>query len=398
MSRRFLVTLLTIIIVAVAAGVAIFVAKGYRFSTNDRTIVGTGIMSITSVPDQASVYLDGNLTTATNANVNSLPPKTYQVKIVKEGFITWEKKIEVRAGLVSEIKATLFRAIPSVYPLTYSGVLNPLLSPDGQKLVYIVPAPTDANLSNNKKSGIWVWQLSDRPVTFARGGEPHQISLYDPSIDYSQAKFRFSPNSRQVLVSVSDKHFLLETDKLNDPPKNITATVNPTIQGWDEDQKNKDLTRLATIKDLELRKIASSTAVLKWSPDETKILLCQNDCQDKPNFKIYDLDNAKNYQIPKADFYNWLPNSKHLVLVESQKSDKIEVSVKEKVDKVPVSKIVPAKISVVEYDGLNKSELYVGNFDPASVFTWFDSSRLVMVSSLPTATASQPNFFGINLK
>src|SRR3990167_10199784 len=134
MSRRFLFTLITfLLIVAVAAG-AIFLAKGFRFSTNQGMIIGTGILSITSLPDQASIYLDGHLTSATNTNINSLPAKKYKVQITKEGYIPWEKEVEVKEGLVTQIKATLFRAIPALFPLTYTGAVNATLSPDGQKL------------------------------------------------------------------------------------------------------------------------------------------------------------------------------------------------------------------------------------------------------------------------
>ncbi|MBI2021366.1 PEGA domain-containing protein [Candidatus Daviesbacteria bacterium] len=385
MRRRFFLTILTLVVIGLAASLAIFLAKGYRLSPNQGGIFGTGILSITSVPDQASVYMDGNLTTATNANINSLPPKTYQVKIIKEGFIPWEKRVEVKEGLVTQIKATLFRAIPSIYPITYTGMSNPSLSPNGQKLVYVVPPPTDGNQLIVKKSGIWIWQLSDRGVTFARGGEPQQIALWDSTVDYTKAKFRFSPDNTQIMVSLEDRILLLDTNKLNDPPKNITVTAQPTIRVWDEEQKTRDNTRLQLIKDLSLRNTASKSAILKWSADESKILYCEKDCQD--GLKVSDLDEQKSFDIPKANFYSWLPDSLHIILIDTEdKKDKAENGIR------------LAKISIVESDGTNKSEIYVGNLDPESVFAWLDSSRLIVVSSLPTPTASQPNLYGINLK
>jgi hypothetical protein len=112
MSKRFLFTILSLLVIAVAAGIAVFLAKGYTFSTKEGAIVGTGIVSITSQPEGASVYIDGHLTTATNATIDHLSPKEYDVKIIKDGFIPWEKKVEVKEGLVSDLKITLFPAIP----------------------------------------------------------------------------------------------------------------------------------------------------------------------------------------------------------------------------------------------------------------------------------------------
>lgn len=388
MSRRFLITLISAILIIIGATVAIFLAKGYRFSPQNGSILGTGILSITSIPDQASVFLDGHLTTATNANINSLIPKKYKVKIEKDGFIAWEKEVEVRQGLVTEIEATLFRSIPSVYPLTYSGIENPTLSKDGDKLVYVVPEATAAAApAVKKKSGLWVWEMSERAITFARSGEPRQIAISQFGTDFSQANLRFSPNSNQVLATFPDRSYLLETNRLNDSPRDVTPTVELILKEWEEDQKTKDQARLALIKDRTLRKEASSAATLKWAPDETKFIFSTKD-----SYKSVDMISNKSYDLPKANHYFWLPNkdqSQHVVLVEYQDSEsKVESQ----------SKIRPAKISIVEFDGSNKSEIFAGNFNPELVFAWPDGSRLMIVSSLPIITASKPNLFGVNLK
>ncbi len=67
------------------------------------------------------MYLDGHLTSATDDNINSLEPKEYDVEIIKEGFIPWKKRLKINEGFVTEVKATLFPAIPTIYPLTFSG-------------------------------------------------------------------------------------------------------------------------------------------------------------------------------------------------------------------------------------------------------------------------------------
>ena len=156
MSKRFVFTIITLVAIAISATIAIFLAKGYRFSPQEKRIVGTGIITISSEPDAASVFLDNHLTTATNTTIASLTPKDYTVKVVKEGFIPWEKQISVKEGLVTEVKVTLFPAIPTIYPLTYNGVESPTLSPDGGKLAYIVAGKAGQTASAGKKAGIWV--------------------------------------------------------------------------------------------------------------------------------------------------------------------------------------------------------------------------------------------------
>ena len=203
MSKKFLITIITIITIGVAAAIAIFLAKGYTFSAKEKRIVGTGIITISSEPDSASVFIDGHLTTATNATISSLPPKNYSVRIVKEGFIPWEKQIGVKEELVTEVKVTLFPAIPTIYPLTFNGVKNPTLSSDGGKLAFVVPT------SAGKKAGIWVWtQTSNQPISFARSAEPHQIAQ-NTIADFSESTLKWSADSKQVLATVDNNNYLL---------------------------------------------------------------------------------------------------------------------------------------------------------------------------------------------
>jgi len=356
------------------AAIAIFLAKGYTFSAKEKRIVGTGIITISSEPDSASVFIDGHLTTATNATISSLPPKNYSVRIVKEGFIPWEKQIGVKEELVTEVKVTLFPAIPTIYPLTFNGVKNPTLSSDGGKLAFVVPT------SAGKKAGIWVWtQTSNQPISFARSAEPHQIAQ-NTIADFSESTLKWSADSKQVLATVDNNNYLLEADRLNNDPRDITPILESTLKSWEEDARSKDEVRILAIRDATLRQTASSSAIIRWSPDETKFIvrkepfLDKNKGQPVSDLRVYDLEDKKEYPLPAASAHIWLPDSRHIILVEDE------------------------TISIVDFDGTNKAIIYAGSFQDGFVFPWLDSSRLVIISSFPTPTASEPNLYGINLK
>lgn len=411
MSRHWIITAVMITLIAVGAAIAVLFTKGYTFSTKQGGILGTGIIAVTSTPTGASVYVDGHLTTATDTTIQSLSPKTYTIKITKEGFIPWEKKVEVKEGLVTDIKATLFPALPTLYPLTYNGATNPTISPDGQNLAFGVPAASES-AATRTKAGVWIWTMSETPIAFARGAQPHQIVASTPSLDFSKATLKFSPDSKQVLVTLYEngiqdeahlRNYLLNsTGGLTGPGdlRDITPTLVGTLKAWEEDQKNKDLARLSALKDLDARKVASESASkIQWAPDETKFMVVNSTVTPTPSTPkttkispsiaapkatsatVYDLGTsdqqfikAKKYDLPEALSYQWLPDSKHLILVQE------------------------GKISVVEFDGGNLSIVYAGNFDANTVFPWPDSSRLVFISTYNTPTGLQPNLYGINLK
>lgn len=378
MSKRFIVTIATLLILAAVAALAIFLAKGYTFSAKEKRIVGTGILSISSTPDSASVYIDGHLTTATNTTISSLSPKTYTVRIVKEGLIPWEKKVEVKEGLVTEIKLTLFPAIPTIYPLTFNGIAGPVLSPDGENLAFIVPKLNSSG-GTNKKGGIWVWrQASNQPISFVRSSEPHQIAQ-SLTIDFSQGFLKWSSDSKQVLATVGENNYLLDANKMNSDPRDITPIMTATLQSWTDDSKAKETARVLAIKDPVFKKVASESALVRWSPDETKFMAGK----DEKSLKVYDLEDNKEYSLPQANAYIWLPNSRHIILIEGEDAK---------------GKTVNKTISVADFDGSNKAVIYAGSFLDNFVFPWPDSSRLAIISSFPTPTASEPNLFGINLK
>lgn len=381
LNKRFLITLLTFVVIGLGATAAVFLAKGYKFSPEQRTFSGTGILSITSEPDQASVYLDDHLTSATNTNINSLVPKKYKIRIEKERFIPWNKEVDVAEGLVSEVEARLFPAIPTIYPLTYNGIENPVLSADGQKLAFKVPG-------TEKKSGIWVWDMSERQIAFARGAEPHQIATAT-RFDFSKAILEWSPDSTQVLITLSDRTLLLDQASLNSEPRDITAILQPTMKQWAEEIKTKDIARIKAVVDSRLRKVASDSAYLRWAPDETKFLHSENyseqnqtiTIQDpaekvltKFKFQVTDLVTKKTHDLPEALAAIWLSDSRHLLLVDED------------------------KISVVEFDGGNLAVIYGGSIDEQAVYPWPDGSRVMIITSFPTPTAEQPNLYGIDLK
>jgi hypothetical protein len=399
-SKQFIFTVFSLVLIGVIAGGAIFLAKGYRYQTDTGTFSGTGIISVTSLPDQASVYLDGHLTTATDDNITSLPPKNYKVRIVKEGYIPWEKDIEVSQGLVSEIKATLYRSIPTIYPITYSGVDYAVLSPDNLKLMYIIPNGLEGGLAAERRSGIWVWVMSSQNgIGIGTGDQQRQI-VQSNGVDYSQAKYRWSPDSSQIFVDLPDRKLLLDINGLNDVPRDITANYQATLKSWDLTESQTRLTKLSQIENVELRKTASDSASLKWSPDETKILYTDKD----GNFKLNDLSLFKQFDLPKASSYSFLPDSKHLVMVERESEANIKSQGLSSPKPSPSGNLTikeqfaQSRISIIETDGTNRAEIYYGSVEPNVVVPWPDNSRLVVISSFPTQTASQPNLYGINLK
>lgn len=385
--KKIWATFLLILILFVATVVIITLGRGYRFDFGNKTLSSTGLLVATSDPDGAQVWLDGTLKSATNTTL-TLHPGWYQVKISKEGYLPWEKKMAIQGEVVAETRATLFPSTPTLAPLTNSGVIAPTLSPDGTKVVYALPSPS-------LKAGLWFINLVSQPLGFSR--DPQLLAKTTANLDFSAGSFSWSPDSKQVLVSVGPDSYLLEADKENQPQFLTRDALSNLLDKWSLEQKEKETDRLVTL-DPDFTKIATESGkIVSFSPDETKILyqatskatlppilasppLATNPTAEirtlKPGrFYVYDLKEDKNFEIstpPDLASLTWFPSSRHLVEITSD------------------------EIAILEYDSTNKVTVYSGPFEKFVASSPSGTKLLILTSyNRPGGLA---NLYSVNLR
>lgn len=372
------------------------IARGYRFSIKDGLILNpTGMISATSRPKGASVYVNEKLVTATDDTIN-LSPGVYSLKINKDGFLPWQKTITIKPETVYQADIQLFSAVPDLKPLTLTGAINPSSNIENTKIVYAV-----ASASATKDNGLYLIESNGLPVSLIRGIS-RQLFPNTATIDWSKYSFTFSPNSREILATSLDGkiNYLLNLDTFIDPTKltdktNDLSTIN---QNWQIQTTTILAAKLdRTPKEIQPLVSTSSAKNIQFSSDENKILYLaqidgditkniitpppaqstqnQNRAIKKDNYYVYDLKDDTNFLIGhKNDFSEprWIPNSNNIVFVQGQ------------------------NLNVIDYDGTNQQTLFSSNFDPNCVYPWVDGSKIVILTSAyPTAPA---NLYTISIK
>jgi hypothetical protein len=393
---RLLIVIAATLFVIGGSLLAIKFAKGYRPSLKSKTLKGTGLLVATSYPKGASVFINNKLTTATDDTLN-LPPGEYQIKIAKDGYISWEKTLILEAELVTQTNARLFPAVPDLKPLTFSGALNPTPSPNGQKILFAV-----ANATSDSQNGLYVLDLPSGPLSFK--SEPRQIARSNQHYDFSQAQFSWSPNSTQVLASfnsgkTNEANILLNVNSFNDTAdfKDVTARLPVILAEWNELLEKKDHERLAQLPQFIQQLATQSATALYWSPDEDKLMYTATASAQIPenlipplpasstqtetrqlepnNIYIYDIEEDKNFKLGSVDQpILWYPDSRHVIIVENN------------------------KIIIAEYDGTNRHTVYAGPFAADFAYPWPNGSRLIILASLNGGGDLPPNLYSINLK
>lgn len=427
------ITLIFLFIISSATAVSLFV-RGYRPNLKRGVLVPTGLLAATSHPKGASVYLNDKLVTATDDTLNLLPGR-YRVKILKDGYLPWEKEITIKKEVVKQTEAHLFRAAPDLKPITTTGALNPTLSPDGYQIVYAV-----ASSSAESKNGIWVSELSSRTLNLIRSSS-RQLVKNGGRIDWTKAKFLWSPDGNQILALFQEEEkvkaaYLLSLNQLTeeDQLRDVSFQLELILNQWQK-EREKELVEKITNLPLPLQQIATqSAALITFSPDEKKFFYLatkktripenllphpparsdqKEEREIKPgNFYVYDLKEDTNFFLISAQEIgfdwqtlaptptptkktspktpspsptpppfslnfshpplSWLATSRHLIFIKDK------------------------KIQVIEADGTNRQTLYAGPFIDNFVFPWPDGSKLVILTSLHSDLP--PNLYAVTIK
>lgn len=334
MSKQTLAVLTGLILVSAGIIVAIFFARGYQFDISKKSVTPTGILVATSDPDGAQVLIDGKLKTATNTTIN-LEPGTYSVKIQKEGFTSWEKKIEIKKEEVFKTNAFLFPALADLRPLTFNGVSSPSASPDGTKIIY------------NTTKGLYELDMgrSFLPSQFFSAGDARQI-LTDPTDEWK---------------ILAEKQQTERVAKLPIELKGFSAIFSP-----DESKILYTATASATLP----KYLKTYLPGTNPTPEIRQLITEKT--------YVYDLKEDKNYIIENCKFQIsncvWFPSSRHILSINKN------------------------QISVMEFDGTNKAVLFNGEFDPKAVFPWPNWNKIVILTSLGATDGQTENLYTINLR
>ncbi|MBL7159276.1 PEGA domain-containing protein [Candidatus Microgenomates bacterium] len=413
-----------IFIFSVTAAIVLF-GRGFRVDLQQKELKTTGLLAATSNPKGASIFINNRLTSATNETIN-LDPGWYDVRIEKEGFIPWQKKIEIKKEIVAETNAHLFSQHPSLSPLTSTGAKSPSLSPDGLKLAYIIPyQPTINNQQLAIKYGVFILNLNNNPLSFSK--KSTQIFSYQVTAD-EKASLVWSPDSTQVLFVNDQAAFLLDLDKKNESPQNLINNLPSLFSDWEIEHAELEEKNLLSLPEKLTEFLQESTKILSWSPDETKILyqattsatLSQvikpplsavNPTQETREIEpdkiyVYDRKEDRNYEIIKSSSFKELSSGQSQEL--SSKSEKLEleelaseITRQSGLHWLPTSRhlILPEdnSISIIEYDNTNKATVYASPFEENFVAPFPNGDRLIILTTL-NPTSNPSNLYSLSLK
>ena len=396
---RVVFFIITLIIVGGLGVFATYYARGYKFDLKTLKFQPNGILVLKSEPDGASVYINGELKTATNANL-SIAPGTYDVEVKKDGYFSWYKRLTIEKEIVTQAAVSLFKNAPSLSPTTLSGAVNVVMSEDGSKIVFsVLPSKS----ITNDKTGLWTLDTFSLPLGFGSG--PKRIA----DGDMTNATYAFSSDSRQLLLTVSEGIFLIDTGSFTSQNQrvNVASREDEILAEWKAEKEN---TNQSLIRNLppELADILSrKAAAFIFSPDDNMIAYTASGSATIPDNLIKPLPGAssqtqeRNIQSGRTYVYDIKEDRNFLITdqpVTISNSDKPEIPA---LRWMSSSKHLlwagPNQAVIMDYDGTNRQVVYSGSYVMPSVFPFSNTTKLLILTNLGSP-ASAANLYTLTVK
>lgn len=416
MFKRVIITVITIALIIGITTAIIALGRGYRFNPETSKLSPTGLLVASSFPTGAQVFVDDHLVSATNSTI-SLPPGIYNVRISKDGYTSWSKKLKVQGEVVTKADALLLPIAPDLRPITTTGALNPSLSFDGSQIAYGIAT------ASAQKQGVWIMDLTDKPLSLQ--SPARQIARDLPSAKFSESQFIWSPDSKQMIAKLNDAYYLLNTDNFNDQPQDITLTNELQFTTWTQELNDNQEALLKSLKPKLQQFIRENARIISWSPDEAKLLyeatssalmpqmimpaligtstqtenrnlsprkIYTYDIKEDKNFYLKDYPefkpqeketNPESGYLSTANYYlsppfRWISDSDHLIVIEKNEQGNFD------------------EIKILDYDNTNKAVVYSSGFVGNYVFPFPSGIRIIILTTLnPNITT--PNLYAINL-
>ncbi len=439
MGRRVIFSFIILSILAFVTILVIGFGRGYRLDFGNKNVTTTGILKVSSYPEGASIFINDVLKAATN-NSLSLTPSWYTIKVTKEGYIPWQKKLRIQGEIVTQADVLLIPQNPSFRPLTTSGVIHPARSPSGNQIAYISPFDATSSANPKKKDGIYLWNMKEgSPLPFSGTG-PKLLARSTPILNYNLATLLFSPDEKELLAiffknndaSTIQSVYRLDTQLIDQVPVNVTESLYETLASWDLLRQEIEKTTFSSLPDKLSTVLNGSVKNVLFSLDEKKImytatasasipaiinppLIGSNTSAQERNLTpntvyIYDLKEDKNFKVktlPSAKptekpIFRALGTSLPVDTNPFQRLLTLFADTSSQVQWYPDSEhlvmIENNTIYISEYDGQNKTTVYAGPFEDSYIFTWPTGGKIAILTNYNTAASKFPNLYAVDIR
>ncbi|MFW5702910.1 MAG: carboxypeptidase-like regulatory domain-containing protein [Candidatus Dojkabacteria bacterium] len=224
-----------------ASVAAILIARGENRS--DSGLSQTGSIRINTEINRLQIKLDGEFISKANDDlIPNLEPGTYELEVTSPNYSIWQKSVEVRRGLVTDVFPQL---IPEeITPEIFSSlpVSQTTFDYKGEYMYYVV-----SEAARGRDNGIWRQRISESSgFDFFGRNEPVKLANIGneiaSSLDEGNLRLLPSPDNSRLLLQLGERYHLLDATRTNDmsekEPLSLSINVPFDSLSWGVDDEN----------------------------------------------------------------------------------------------------------------------------------------------------------------
>lgn len=209
----------------------ILYSLGYAIDFEKKKIVQTGAIFVSTEPGEVSVFMSGKQKGKTGIIFKKLfkkniLPKTYSIELKKDGYYSWQKNLEIKEKLTTEIRDVfLLQENPQKQIVFEKSIKGFYPSPDNKKIAYLTA-----------ENQIGVLNLENKSEKSVLGAEKMDELV----------KLAWSENSKKIYLKTSLKKVLSnyvwqeETENIIELDKIVSKkTYNPVEFSWHPKDSNQ---------------------------------------------------------------------------------------------------------------------------------------------------------------
>ncbi len=184
----------------ILAPILIFYASGYRFDLKRKKVLRTGTLMVEAKDiKDAQLYINGQLHEEPfdkKIFIYNLLPGEYNIKLDKEGYHAWSKKIIINSGLTTFAKDIILFQDNIPLQIIDGQISDFKISPDWQKIVYII--------QKQPFSELYVYDLNTKNNTLL-----YRVSQID------KMKLSWAASSKKILFNFNDNYLVFDVNNTN---------------------------------------------------------------------------------------------------------------------------------------------------------------------------------------
>lgn len=301
--HRLIIMGIIIPILAIIAIAIVFFAFGWRFDSKNKKLYASSVLYLRSQPLGANIHINNKLQGETKLLQRHVKPGVYNLRLTKDGFMTWEAILDVPASSVVEVDPYLFYQKPK---LQKEIVFDKFLNSNQQKVAFIkdgqiaycdLPCDKYQNLILKDFSFTKTY-LSDKKIYFEYADFFLSINLNNQKQEKINKPTDF--DIKKIALNNTGVYVLADNDNLYQLTKTNPLLIQEKVKSiiTDQDwlyyitQKGELSAKLDQIKN-----IATNTILAK-NFDQTKLKISNLSLTNFSNNAIFLIDNG-NYFLLK---------------------------------------------------------------------------------------------------